>query len=225
MCRSLTSIWITDFLSRWKGIIISPHTKCHIPLFGSLNLHSGECWRSGFCAVRCNKITKTTHHDTHRKLPNAIQLKSHNCINGNFTMKIWFPGKLPNSEMTTQANPRQRQKNAAEKKARHTYYWMKPLIISCAAECCSINWLDCCTMFYYRINLALNERMGQKPSTTIENENWIASGRHIRHKSMWNRTISRRSQSWYIENVVPTVNLDKLNRCLYFNKLPEFDAH
>lgn len=119
MWRSLTSIRITDFLSQWKRIIISPHTKCHIPLFGSLNLHSGECWHSGFGAVRCNKLTKTTHHDTHRKLPNAIQLKSHNCINGNFTMKIWFPGKLTNSEMTTQANPQQRQKMQPEKNPTH----------------------------------------------------------------------------------------------------------
>lgn len=29
----------------------------------------------------------------HYKLPNTIQLKSHNCLNGYFNMKIWFPGK------------------------------------------------------------------------------------------------------------------------------------
>lgn len=28
------------------------------------------------------------------KLPNTFQLKNHICLNGYFSMKIWFPGKL-----------------------------------------------------------------------------------------------------------------------------------
>lgn len=38
-----------------------------------------------------NKIIIEKLIMTHFKLPNAIQLKIHNCLNGNFNMEIWFP--------------------------------------------------------------------------------------------------------------------------------------